>query len=61
MDDVYTIGCHRHHVNLEGQPKLEVRPQTPAIRFWKFDLSEMYCPASNGENDCRSAWRVGRG
>lgn len=60
MDDVYLVGCHRHHVSLTGQAKLkQVNAQT-IMPLWEFDLSEMSCPKKSETDDCSKSWRVGR-
>lgn len=56
-----TFGCNKHHVYLDGTPKMIIKQERGVTRVWEFDLSEMGCIGGEQEGDskaCESSWRV---
>lgn len=60
---LFTFGCMKHHVTLEGQPTLTIKQDNGRIRFWEFNLESMRCPVTATDDligtACKQSWRVG--
>ena len=61
---LFSFGCVKHRVNLEGQPTLVVKQDNGRVRFWEASMEHMVCPVDEAEDStegtrCRQSWRVG--
>jgi hypothetical protein len=70
VDELFTFGCLRHHVQLTGEPNFAVHHIGVTITSYVIAFDDMICPVDqignsvgdlNGGRRCKSSWKVGRG